>query len=287
MNHLKKIIKWIVNILTGVLLLILILVIYGKCTMTFTSNQYPSYFGYTLFEVASGSMKPTLDVNDVIIVKIENDNLKKDDIIAFFNDKSIITHRIVYMDNDIITVKGDNNNTIDSPINRNQVIGKVTKILPKLGIWKKIFTEPKILVIVFITLLAFDFALSYSETQTDIKIDLDDNNKVKNNKEEKVKVKEEVKEEIKEVKKEKDIIEKDKLLELTRKIDLSEINEMLHDEKLKLSDSEIKSLKNEIRKISFNDDYIPELKKKEKKFLNYTLRLDLKSIQKKINNNVK
>ena len=87
MNHLKKIIKWIVNILTGVLLLILILVIYGKCTMTFTSNQYPSYFGYTLFEVASGSMKPTLDVNDVIIVKIENDNLKKDDIIAFFNDK--------------------------------------------------------------------------------------------------------------------------------------------------------------------------------------------------------
>ena len=191
------------------------------------------------------------------------------------------------MDNDIITVKGDNNNTIDSPINRNQVIGKVTKILPKLGIWKKIFTEPKILVIVFITLLAFDFALSYSETQTDIKIDLDDNNKVKNNKEEKVKVKEEVKEEIKEVKKEKDIIEKDKLLELTRKIDLSEINEMLHDEKLKLSDSEIKSLKNEIRKISFNDDYIPELKKKEKKFLNYTLRLDLKSIQKKINNNVK
>ena len=136
MSHFKQTIRWLVNGLTVFLLLVLIMVIYGKCVLMFTDNKYPNYFGYTLFEVASGSMEPTLYTHDVILVKITNDKLKKDDIIAFNNENAIITHRIVFIDGNVITVKGDNNKTVDMPINRKQVIGKVVKVFPKFGIWK-------------------------------------------------------------------------------------------------------------------------------------------------------
>ena len=82
MSPLKKITKLIVNIFTYILLVILICVIYGKLVITFGNNVYPNYFGYTFFEVASGSMKPALQVNDVILVKITNEDLKKGDIIG-------------------------------------------------------------------------------------------------------------------------------------------------------------------------------------------------------------
>ena len=70
MSHLKKITRIVVNIFTCLLLVILVLVVYGKLATTFGKNKYPNYFGYTFFEVASGSMEPALYVNDVVLVKI-------------------------------------------------------------------------------------------------------------------------------------------------------------------------------------------------------------------------
>ena len=136
MSHLKKIVKLITNIFTGILLVLLILVIYGKLVSTFGKNVYPNYFGYTFFEVASGSMAPALHVDDIIIVSIGQDEIVKDDIIAYQGDKDVITHRVLFIDGDTLTVKGDANNTIDKPIKREQIIGKVIKVYPKLGVWK-------------------------------------------------------------------------------------------------------------------------------------------------------
>ncbi len=282
MGRLRNIVRWIVNILTGFLLLILTLVIYGKCVLLFTDNKYPNYFGYTLFEVASGSMEPTLYINDVILVKINNKNLKLDDIIAFYSDDAIITHRIVFMDGNMLTVKGDNNNTIDVPIEVGQVIGKVVKVFPKFGVWKKIITEPKILVAIFITLLLFDFALSYKPSKKIVESidsldDKQDMNKDDDNKENILDKKTKVQE------KKKDIIESDELLEFTRKIDISEINELLDKQDIVFTKKERKQF-NE----SFNQNVKSNKeKKKEKKNTEYTMRLDLNEIQKKISNKVK
>ncbi len=260
----KKVTKWLLNVLTIILLVLLSLVIYGKVT-TISENSYPNYFGYTFFEVASGSMEPTLHINDVILVKITKDNIKKDDIIAFIQDKAIITHRVIYIDGDIITVKGDNNNTIDAPIAINSVIGKVVKIYPHLGVWKKVLSEPKILILIFATLLLFDFALSY------------DGKGKKKDKE--IKDKQEIETVIvsSEIPKEKDIIESDELLSLTRKIDLDEINKMLEESDSKTTLDEVSKVKEEIERT-------PEVieKPKEKKEIDYTVRLDLNEIHKKV-----
>lgn len=295
MSHLKKMIKWIVNVLTAILLVILILVIYGKCVTTFTDNAYPNYFGYTLFEVASGSMEPALYTNDVILIDIGKDNIKNKDIIAFQSENAIITHRVIFIDGDTITVKGDNNNTIDSPINRSQVIGKVIKVFPKLSIWKKIVTEPKILIAIFITLILFDLALSYKDNNSDKiseKLDeaFDNTNPIIKQISPPSEVKESRKKEPK-----KDVIEGEDLLELTRKIDIEEINKLLEDKEIRLDNKDINKLKEVITKYEnkLNEEEkkeevpVPKLNEKQKEFIEYTLRLDLNQIQKKIKNKVK
>ena len=252
--------------------------------VTFSDKSFPNYFGYTFFEVASGSMEPTLKINDVILVKIGNDNLIKGDIVAFYSENAVITHRILFIDGTIITVKGDNNNVVDKPIVREQVIGKVIKIIPELGIWKKVLTEPKILLAIFITLLLFDFALSYGDK--DKKFD----KKIEETDGQKETVKEVLMNSVVNRVEEKKKIEPANLLELTRKIDIEEINKLLEGTEYKLEKKEINNIKKEVDKITedqseFNSDLL--FTEREKKALEYTLRLDLNEIQKKIMSKVK
>lgn len=269
MGYFKRALKWIVNILSVLLLLLLVLAVYGKATSVFGGKSYPNYFGYTFFSVASGSMEPTLYINDVILVKIGNEDIAENDIITFINQKDeIITHRVLTINGDLLTVKGDNNNTIDAPINKDQVIGKTVKVFPKLSIWQKIMSEPKILIVLFITLLLFDFAISYKGND-DSKV-----KKVKKEKTKKTEVKDKENEEIKIEKVNKttdDKLDKEELLELTRTINVEEIQNMIKENK---EDSKVEETK--VKKIKEDD-----------KDSDYTVRLDLSEIQKNIRNNVK
>lgn len=264
---LKKVFKWFINILTIILLIILAIAIYGRVQMLFTHKTYPTYFGYTLFQVASGSMKPTLTIDDVILVNTNKQEIQVNDIISYKKDGAIITHRVLFIDNEKLTVKGDNNNTIDSPISKSDVIGKVIKIFPELKIWQDILTDPKILIFMFLTLILFDFALSYQPKEK----------KDDENAEEKI--------EIKKIEPKEKEITTEEMLELTRKIDLREINELLSKEdEIKLENKEVIKLQ---EKINRNNLELPKLKEKEKDFLEYTMRLDLKEIQKQIEKKVK
>ena len=271
----KKVFKYLTNILSCILFMILVIAIYGKLSVLISSKTYPNYFGYTLFQVASGSMEPTLYEDDVILVKLNTNDYQKGDIISYLKDGDIITHRILYVDGDLLTVKGDNNNTIDTPINKSEVIGKVIKVFPKLKVWQDVFSDYRVIGLLFITLILFDIAISYEDPKSRIKKKNDEPVKVtlidKNSLEEKAK-------------KENDI-DMDKLLEVTRKIDIEEVNSLLSDaNKFKLSPEQIINLR---KKIASNDLDLPKLKANEKKFLEYTIRLDLSKIQEDIENKVK
>lgn len=281
MSSLKKGVKILSNIVTVILLLILAVIIYGRLSIMFTNNSYPNYFGYTMFEVSSGSMEPALSVNDIVVVKIGNDNLVKDDIITYINDKNeIITHRIVIVNSDTITVMGDANNTYDTPINRDQVVGKVIKVYPELGVWQKVITEPKILIVLFITLLAFDFAISYDGKEKEVI--KTKSKKVK--KEKKKNIPEKVVEKEEKTVKVNDPIDVNVLLDYTSKIDLEEINKTYNDKRIHLNKSEMRGLKKKIDSIDENKPVLPKLEQKEKDFIEYTIRLDLKAIQNKFKN---
>lgn len=117
--------------------------------------------------VVSPSMKPTIDIYDVVIIHNKFENINKNDIITFIstdniNSKFPITHRVdsVLENGKQFITKGDNNFNVDeSLVNKDDVIGKVIFIIPKFGYlqaflhskygWISIVLIPAILLIIY------------------------------------------------------------------------------------------------------------------------------------------
>lgn len=144
----KTPIKIIIDILTYILIIIvglyLLFSIYNKFI---TKNKTVLIGKYYIFQIATGSMEHELVPGDYIVVE-KTKEYKEGDIITYLENGYYITHRINKIDGDLITTKGDANNTLDNPISKDKVIGKYLfkeKILTFLTKYK---------VIVIATLLA-------------------------------------------------------------------------------------------------------------------------------------
>lgn len=164
MKFLEKVIKFILNIISICLVLLVIVVVYNLIQINILKKNYSNFLGYTFFEIASGSMADTIEINDVIIVKV-TDDVHTNDIITYEQDGEIITHRIIKEQNNSLITKGDANNDVDKPVNKQAVIGKVIKILPKVGIWIKVFSDSKVIVCVIITITFLGVTISSNNTE--------------------------------------------------------------------------------------------------------------------------
>lgn len=265
----KNIAKIIVNILMTVVFIILILIIIAKVSMLVNNKSYFEAFGYSFFNVATGSMEPAISQNDIIVVE-KADNYEVGDIVTFEKDGNFITHRIVLITEDLVTTKGDANNTSDVSIKKDLIIGKVTKIYSSAGIWQKIFTTPQIIVAIFITLILFDFAFSYKGNKNVEEIEIEPKKEIKEKKPKKVVVEEPEEEEeeeepvpvVKKKKKEPKVSKRQKLITTD------------------FSDEDTVRLYKKIRKIK--QDKSKELTPEEE----YTIRLDLTGMQKAIEDKI-
>ena len=140
----SKILGTILNFLLFIVFIIMLIGVYYIVQIRILNKEYANMFGYTFFEVATGSMSHTIEIGDIVVVKLTND-VNENDIIVYKEDKSFITHRLIKMDgNDLIT-KGDANNSEDKSIVKEQVLGQVIYVVPKVGIWRKIILSPQIL----------------------------------------------------------------------------------------------------------------------------------------------
>ena len=115
---------------------IIILLLYSIIQRKITSEKYTNLFGYTLLEVVTGSMSGTIEIGDGVIVKLTSD-IKEEDIIVYKKEESLITHRLIKMEEDRLITKGDANNVQDEPITKDVVIGKVIFVIPNIHFWKK------------------------------------------------------------------------------------------------------------------------------------------------------
>ena len=125
MSSFVKIYKNISNILFYILLILFI--IYALNILIFKyvyKEEFPRFFNYYIFNVASGSMEEDLHKGDYIIVK-KTDNFDVGDVVTFQKENYFITHRVVKIEEDVITTKGDANSTEDDEIKRDDVIGKL------------------------------------------------------------------------------------------------------------------------------------------------------------------
>lgn len=156
--------KIIYNILLFLFIIILFCLIYNFVNLKILKKDYTNFFGYTIFEIASGSMSPSLVEKDLVIVKI-NGKFNENDIITYKKDNAYITHRVVSIFDEYYVCKGDANNTNDQPIKKSDVLGKVVKILPKVGIWKNVFTTPRVIISIIITIVLFELAITYKKNK--------------------------------------------------------------------------------------------------------------------------
>jgi len=136
----------------------LVLIFWASLTFALGTSS-PAYV------VSSGSMIPTLNVGDIIIVKDKDSfqTLQVGDIIVFHSpalDGRVIVHRIYSIATDqygvAIYTKGDNNYAPDAWVVReSHYIGKVIFTLPYLGKVTSIIQPPLnyILILFFIVLI--------------------------------------------------------------------------------------------------------------------------------------
>ena len=163
MKLIEKLIKIILNIVIAFISILVILAIYNFIQLNILKQSYNTFFGFSIFNISSGSMKETIQINDIIIVK-EEEKMKKGDIITFFQDDQIITHRIIeILDDGSFITKGDANNSKDSKVNKQNVIGKVIKILPKGGVWIQVFSDTKVISCIVITLIFVGITIESNE----------------------------------------------------------------------------------------------------------------------------
>lgn len=155
-----KIISKVITVMLSIItFLLMLLAAYNFFSVKILKKDYSNLFGYTFFEVVSGSMSPAIEKWDLIIVDLDSE-YKVGDIISYKKDGVYITHRIIEINKNTIITKGDANNTIDNPITKDMVAGKVVKIYSGGATWIKVFTTPKVIVGSIISLILIIYTMS-------------------------------------------------------------------------------------------------------------------------------
>ena len=136
----KRIITIFAWLITGLLsLMVILLLVFGLSSIK--QGKMVKIFGYSYSVIVSESMVPTINVSDIIIIntKYEFEDVKKDDIIVFYNpnEQKNIAHRVVdILDDGSLQTCGDNNNGLVDGfhVTEEYYIGKVTKYGHFLGL---------------------------------------------------------------------------------------------------------------------------------------------------------
>ena len=156
--------------------IILVIIVYNIVLLTISYiNKITNVniFGYKAYIITTNSMEPKIKVGDIVIAKtVKEEELKEGDVITFWQDQEVITHRIVRIeerkDNNYYITKGDNNNVEDpKKVAYEQVEGKSIFTIPYLGKFVGILENR----IIFLIILLVLFILCFLKIQREEKRD--------------------------------------------------------------------------------------------------------------------
>ena len=136
--HMKnKFISNFIKFLTAITIAILMLALYLNVSTLLSTEKIKHgesvTSGYFCAIIGSGSMAPTISVNDLLIIK--NDTFyEENDIITYVLPKgSLLTHRVKKVSENGYITQGDANNIPDKEISGQEILGKVIFALPGIG----------------------------------------------------------------------------------------------------------------------------------------------------------
>ena len=155
---LNKLLFSIECLLIVIIVITFFLVAYNFFQLRVKQNDHVNFFGYSVFEVVSNSMSPTIEKKDVIIIKLDDD-IEVDDIITYRNDGSFVTHRVIEKNRDSYITRGDANNSTDVPVMKEDVLGRVVRTVSGLGVWREVIMTPSVLVSIIATIGLLNLAV--------------------------------------------------------------------------------------------------------------------------------
>ncbi len=124
--------------------------VYHANARNLAGNKLPMPFGFGVAVVLSGSMEPTLNVNDIIIVR-GAESYDINDIVVYDDGRELIVHKVIEKNGDMLTTKGDANNIADDPISAEAVKGKVAFSIPYAGLAVKALQSPVGIIVIILT----------------------------------------------------------------------------------------------------------------------------------------
>ena len=164
----NRILKTIFATLEWILCAILVLLIILTGFQKF-SNQ-GNFFGYRIYTIASGSMIPTYDIGDTLLIKeMPASEIHVGDAVTYISEKSgadgmIITHQVMQVNVDkdgkySFHTKGIANNIEDPIVYEDQVLGKVVHKFFFLSFLGRITTNIVLIFIFVVIPIAFIIAM--------------------------------------------------------------------------------------------------------------------------------
>lgn len=134
MSDMKKVLKssLIRYIILSVLAIVIGISLFSINAASLTGNAVPMPFGIGMSTVLSGSMEPEFSVGDLLIIK-KQDSYSVNDIVVYQSGRMPVVHRIIDISDDMVTTKGDANNTSDEPFLIQNIKGEVVAVIPWVG----------------------------------------------------------------------------------------------------------------------------------------------------------
>lgn len=157
-----KIIKRLfLTIVTLLLVSLLLFNVYNFINIKVLKKDLTSVFGYSLLEVVSGSMEPTIHVGDLILINTKDTAYHVNDIVTFKDvNGDFVTHRILLIEGSEMVTKGDNNNTEDSAMSTKDIVGKYLFRIPNAGKVMASFKTPFVMGMVLVIGVLICFLVS-------------------------------------------------------------------------------------------------------------------------------
>lgn len=149
-----KLLKRIVVTLISIILVLLVTFnVYNFVCIQLLHKDLAMIGKYSLLEVVSGSMEPTIMVGDFIIIDTDWKNYEKNDIITFrdVND-AFVTHRILEIDNEnkVMITQGDANQSRDEELSTDRIVGKYVFRLPGVGKVMSSLRNPLVMILILV-----------------------------------------------------------------------------------------------------------------------------------------
>lgn len=153
----KKAGKWIVNVIS--ILLMLLILCAALALFTAKLNNKPVFlFGRAAVWILTPSMEPDIPAGSYILIKrVEAADVAVGDVIMFYSDDPALggafnTHRVTEIigDHEAFVTKGDNNPTADPvPAAGDKVVGQYVRNMPLMTLLGRLFRSVAGLIILF------------------------------------------------------------------------------------------------------------------------------------------